>query len=117
LMTWSINWDAAGGFSLSSNVGAFLHSLANGGGQKPMITAATADGKSLVVTGSGFDSGAVITVNQQDQPTINDDASPTTKLIGKRMISGAGMGPGVTFSVQVRDPSGVLSNIPQTTRP
>jgi len=117
LMTWSINWDAAGGFALSNSVGAFLHGLGSGGGQKPVITSATADAKSLVVTGSGFDNGAVITVNQQDQRTINDDASPTTKLIGKKLIKRAGIGHGDTVSVQVRDSNGVLSNILQYTRP
>src|SRR5262249_6475769 len=102
---------------LSNSVGAFLHGLGSGGGQKPVITSATADAKSLVVTGSGFDNGAVITVNQQDQRTINDDASPTTKLIGKKLIKKAGIRHGDTVSVQVRDSNGVLSNILKSPRP
>jgi chitinase len=116
LMTWSINWDAAGAFSLSTSVGAFLHGLGSAGSQKPAITGATAVGKSMIVTGSGFDQGAVITVNQQDQRTVNDDASPTTTLLGPKLIKRAHIARGDTASIQVRDLSGALSNVFQFTR-
>jgi hypothetical protein len=116
-MTWSINWDAAAGFALSNSVGAFLHGLGSGGGQKPTITSATAVGKSLVVTGSGFDQGAVITLNQQDQRTANDDASPTTTLIGIKLIKRAHIARGDTVSIQVRNSSGAQSNVVPYTRP
>jgi len=115
LMTWSINWDAAGGFSLSTSVGAFLHAI-GAGSQNPVITGATGVGKTLIVTGSGFDQGAVITVNQQDQRTLNDDASPTTTLLGPKLIKRAHIARGDTVSIQVRDSTGALSNVVQFTR-
>jgi hypothetical protein len=113
-MTWSINWDAASGFALSNSVGAFLHGF--GAGPKPMMTGATAVGKNLTVTGSGFDDGAVITVNSEDQRTVNDDVSPTTTLIGIKLIKRARIGHGDTVPLQVRNTSGDLSNILQFTR-
>src|SRR5215471_1744484 len=116
LMTWSVNWDAAGGFSLSTSVGAFLHALGTAG-QKPVITGATAVGRNLIVTGSGFDDGAVITVNSQGQRTTNDSASPTTTLIGVKLIKRARIGHGDTVSIQIRDFGGTLSNPLQFTRP
>jgi chitinase len=117
LMTWSINWDAAGGFSLSSSVGGFLHGLAAGVGHGPVISAAIAVEKSLVVSGSGFDNGAVIVVNGRDQRTVNDDASPTTTLTGIKTIKRAMIRRGETARVQVRNSSGALSNVFQYSRP
>jgi hypothetical protein len=73
-------------------------------------------GKTLIVTGSGFDQGAVITVNQQDQRTVSDDASPTTTLLGPKLIKRAHIARGDTVSIQVRDTTGALSNVVQLTR-
>jgi len=113
-MTWSINWDAANGFALSNSMGPFLHSLAAVG---PFISSVAADHKNLVVTGSGFDVGAVITVNGADQRTRNDNANPTTTLIGIKTIKRARIAPGDMVVVQVRDSNGSLSNEVSYTRP
>jgi hypothetical protein len=76
----------------------------------PTITGATAGPKNLVVTGTGFDHGAVITINGQGQVTKNDPASPTTSLIGVKIIKKKIIAPGQTVTLQVRDASGAVSN-------
>ncbi|HWX41950.1 MAG TPA: chitinase [Blastocatellia bacterium] len=115
MMTWSINWDAANGFALSNSIGPFLHSL--GTIQSPSISNVTAVHKNLVVTGSGFDIGAVITVDGRDQRTANDDANPATSLIGIKTIKRAGIAPGDMVTIQVRNSNGSLSNQLPYTRP
>jgi len=112
-MVWSINWDAAGGMSLSSAIGPFLHSLSSG----PVIGGASVQGKSLIITGSGFDAGAVILVNMQDQRTINDPTDPTDTLIGVKVAKRAGITPGRTVRLQVQNADGSLSNQIDFTRP
>ena len=115
LMTWSINWDVATGFSLSSTVGPFLHSLAP---QCPVITKVAASGKNLEVTGSGFDKGAVVVVNGKDQQTAYDVSNGViTALVGIKTIKRARIAPGDTVVVRVRDANGTLSNEMPYTRP
>jgi len=113
LMVWSINWDAANGQSLSTNIGRFLHDLTTG----PMISSASVQGKDLLVTGSGFDAGAVILVNLQDQRTVNDPSDPADTLIGVKVAKRAEITPGRTVRLQVRNADGSLSNQIDFTRP
>jgi hypothetical protein len=51
---------------------------------RPTITGVEVSGKKLVVTGTGFDSGAKILVDGNEQSTTNDPGSPTTKLTSKK---------------------------------
>jgi hypothetical protein len=77
-------WDAASDFSLSSNVGQFLHSLAP---QGPVINGVSASHKDLVVSGQGFDAGSVVIVNGQDQQTTADVLDETiADLVGLKSI-------------------------------
>lgn len=115
MMTWSINWDAARDFSLSSNVGPFLHSLAP---QGPAINGVSASHKNLIVTGEGFDADAVVIVNGQDQPTTADVLDETiADLVGLKSIKRAHIAPGDTVVVQVRNSNGSLSTEFRYTRP
>jgi len=75
-----------------------------------VITSATAGRKHLFVEGHDFDIGAVITINGVDQPTANDDTSPTTSLIGIKVIKRGHIVPGQTVMLQVRDANKMLSN-------
>jgi chitinase len=113
LMVWSINWDAANGLSLSNAIGPFLHGLTAG----PLISGASVHGKSLIVTGSGFDTGAVILVDMHDERTVNEESDPTNTLIGVKVAKRAGITPGRTVRLQVRNASGALSNQIDFTRP
>jgi|GEM_PF-4860765 len=51
---------------------------------QPRITGVTIKGKTLLVSGEGFDRGAVITLNDVDLETQNDAAPPSVLLISKR---------------------------------
>jgi hypothetical protein len=51
----------------------------------PKITDVSRKGKKLFVSGQNFDAGAVILINGRRQKTSNDEQSPTTKLIGKKV--------------------------------
>jgi photosystem II stability/assembly factor-like uncharacterized protein len=81
----------------------------------PTITSALIAGKNLIVSGSGYDSGAVILLNGADIRTLADEVNPTTTLIGKK--AGKRIGPGVTATLQVRDSDGSLSNVFAFQRP
>lgn len=86
-----------------------------GGGGTPAITGATVKKKKLLVTGSDFDTGAVILLNGTDLVTRNSPANPTTALVAKgaaRQIAR-----GETVSLQVRNSDGVVSNEFAYTRP
>ena len=74
----------------------------------PRITGAFISGKNLIVTGEGFDTGAVILINGVDQRTRNDRSTPATTLIGKKSANNIG-GPVV---LQVRSTDGLLSQPP-----
>jgi photosystem II stability/assembly factor-like uncharacterized protein len=75
----------------------------------PVITSASIAGRNLVVDGAHFDSGAVIVMDGVDQKTLNDDLSPTTALIGKKV--GKRIASGQTVHLQVRNSSGSTSDI------
>jgi chitinase len=113
LMVWSINWDAANGLSLSNAIGPFLHGLTAG----PMISGASVHGKNLIVTGSGFDTGAVILVDMHDERTVNEESDPMNTLIGVKAVKRAAITPGKTVRLQVRNADGGLSNQIDFTRP
>ena len=74
----------------------------------PRITGATINGKKLLVSGEGFDRGAVITVDNTDLQTQNDAATPSVLLISKR--GGKQIGRGQTVTIRVRNMDGTLSN-------
>jgi hypothetical protein len=76
--------------------------------QGPVVTGATTDGKRLIVFGSGFDDGAKILVDGAKQKTANDSQNPEGVLIGKK--AARGIEPGITVTLQVKNPDGSLSN-------
>ena len=65
-------------------------------------------GKKLVVSGEGFDRGAVILINNVEQETQNDETNPATVLIARK--AGKRIAPGQTVTVRVRDADGKLSD-------
>ena len=81
----------------------------------PTITSAAISGKNLVVSGSGFDSGAEIMVNGLAVRTIADEQSPSTTLVGKK--TGKKIAPGNSVTLQVRNSDGTLSNLFTFQRP
>jgi hypothetical protein len=81
----------------------------------PNITSAGISGKNLIVSGSGFDSGAVIVLNGSDIRTLSDLQSPTTTLIGRK--GAKKVAPGTSVTLQVRDSDGTLSNVFTFQRP
>jgi photosystem II stability/assembly factor-like uncharacterized protein len=81
----------------------------------PTITRASIAGKNLIVTGSGFDSGAVILLNSAEIRTIGDVTSPSTTLMGKK--GAKKIAPGTTVTLQVRNSDGTLSNVFTYQRP
>ncbi len=98
---------------------------ANGGGTAdlfiakirtgPTITAAMIQGKKLFVSGGGFDDGAKIRLNGEQQKTANDEQSPATMLVAKK--AGKKIERGQTVTLQVRNSEGSLSNELGFTRP
>jgi BNR/Asp-box repeat./Beta-propeller repeat. len=72
------------------------------------ITNAVIKGKKLLVSGEGFDQGAVITLNDADIATDNDGATPSILLISKR--GGKQIARGQTVVIRVRNADGALSN-------
>ncbi|HYM00319.1 MAG TPA: SBBP repeat-containing protein, partial [Blastocatellia bacterium] len=81
----------------------------------PVITSARVSGKSLLVLGIGFDSGATILLNGNPQKTARDAQNPSTALIGRK--AGKLIKPGHTVTLQVKDADGILSNQFSFTRP
>ena len=71
----------------------------------PKIISVSVDGKKLFVHGEGFDRGAVILIDGQEQITKNNDESPRTILVGKR--AGRRVEPGA--KLQVRNSNGLIS--------
>jgi protocatechuate 3,4-dioxygenase beta subunit len=87
----------------------------DGGSTTPAIAAALVKHGKLVVTGSGFGSGAAILVGGAALATRNNAANPTTVLVAKggaRQIDR-----GQTVALQVRNADGTLSNEFAYTRP
>jgi chitinase len=114
LMTFSINWDAYYSFDLSTAIGPLLHGPEF---QHPVISGVAAFHKNLEVTGCGFDRGAIITVNGQDQQTSSDAADPANNLTAIKAIKRAHVAPGESVPVQVRNSDGRLSNVMIYQRP
>jgi photosystem II stability/assembly factor-like uncharacterized protein len=73
----------------------------------PRIAGASVSGKNLIVTGEGFDRGAVILIDGVEQRTRNDESKPATVLIGKKAAKN--IAPGQRVSIQVRNSDGLLS--------
>lgn len=73
------------------------------GSVTPRIASLTVNGKKLIVLGEGFDDGAVIVVNGNDQATTNDSTTPTQRLIGKK--AGKKIRPGDKVKVRNADGS------------
>jgi glucose/arabinose dehydrogenase len=80
----------------------------------PAITAAFAQGRSVVVVGDNFDAGAVIQLNGQPVVTRHDDTNPN-RLIAKRLLKH--IDHGQTVNLQVRNSDGGLSAAFSFTRP
>jgi hypothetical protein len=81
----------------------------------PVITSITIQGKRMFVTGSNFDDGATMFVNDQKTKTRNDDTNPTTMLICKK--AGNLIDPGTTVNLQVKNSDGTVSDVFVYTRP
>jgi hypothetical protein len=72
------------------------------------LNGASINGKRLTVFGNGFDNGAKILVNGQEQKTTNDEQSPTTILSSPKAAKRIPQGQ--TTVIQVRNADGKLSN-------
>lgn len=92
------------GLTVAAGVASFA--LARYEISKPRITSASVSGKQLLVAGEGFDEGAVVLINGQDQSTAVE-LSPTTALVVKK--GGKKIKPGDTAILQVRNSDGALS--------
>ena len=116
------------GLIVQANAGETLHLMVGGnyGGDlgtytvtvnslTPNIAGASIAGKNLIVSGSGFDSGAVILLNGSDIRTLADEQSPSTTLIGKKAAKK--IAPGTSVTLQVLDSDGTLSNLFTFQRP
>lgn len=100
--------------SVGSNLNLFAFTHGRGAWRVPLGTAslkmrsASIVGKKLLVFGQGFQAGAKILLNgERQKKTFNDDASPTTNLVGKK--AGKFIPQGQTVIIQVANPDGALS--------
>ena len=94
---------AASTESVFSGFDAFVIKIAS----PPRIADASVSGKNLIVTGNGFDKGAVILIDAVEQRTRNDETKPATVLIGKKAAKN--IAPGQRVRVRVRNSDGLLS--------
>jgi hypothetical protein len=101
-------------YSVAANTGPSRTGTLTIAGQNIAMTQAPADlkiirvtvsGKKLIVSGEGFDEGAVILLNGEKQKTVNDTADPSTSLVAKK--SGKKIKAG--DRIQVRNADGRLS--------
>ena len=90
--------------SLRGNADAFIAKIRI---DLPRITGALVSGKSLIVSGENFDSGAMLLLDGERQKTKNDLQDPNRRLIAKK--AGKRVGSGQTVAVQVRNSDGSLS--------
>jgi len=81
----------------------------------PVITSIDIQGKRMLVTGSNFDDGATMFINDQKTKTRNDDTTPTTLLICKK--GGRLIDPGMTVNLQVKNSDGTASAVFTYMRP
>jgi len=80
----------------------------------PKISSALVSGKKLFVFGQGFQMGAVVQLNGEEQGTANDDDFShmlRCKKAGKKIA------PGATVTLKVLNPDGTLSDLFSFTRP
>ncbi len=73
----------------------------------PLIRGFSLDGKKLFVIGQGFDAGAVILLNGQEQHTRNSETSPDSILIGKK--AGKKIKKNPLLKIQVKNSDGKVS--------
>ena len=74
----------------------------------PRVAGASVSGKNLIVTGEGFDRGAMILVDGVEKRTRNDESKPATILIGKKAAKS--VAPGLRVIIRVRNADGLLSD-------
>ena len=74
----------------------------------PRVAGASVSGKNLIVTGEGFDRGAMILINGVEQRTRNDESKPATILIAKKAAKS--VTPGLRVIIRVRNTDGLLSD-------
>lgn len=74
----------------------------------PVITRPEIQGKNLLIRGNGFDKGAKILIDGQQQKTKNDNQNPTGLLISKKAAKK--IKKDITVKLQVRNSDGALSN-------
>jgi hypothetical protein len=79
----------------------------------PAIASVSANGKNLIVGGSGFGAGATVLLNGVGQKTGYSQGPDT--LVGKKSVKQ--LAHGQTAPVQVQNPDGALSNVVNFTRP
>ena len=85
-------------------------------GPDPVITSAYISGKHLIVTGTNFRAGAVLTMNGEKlKKTVNDESSPTTMLIARK--AGKWILPGQTVQLVVTNTDATDSEDYFYTRP
>jgi hypothetical protein len=99
----------------SGIVMAFQALQAIGAVPLPKVTAASVSGKKLFVDGRSFSDGAKILLDGEQQKTANDEASPSTRLIGKK--AGKRIASGQTVNLQVRNSDGLVSREFRFTKP
>jgi photosystem II stability/assembly factor-like uncharacterized protein len=89
--------------SVFSGFDAFVIKIAS----PPRIADVLVSGKNLIVTGDGFDRGAVILIDGVEQRSRNDESKPGTVLIAKKAAKN--IAPGQRVSIRVRNSDGLLS--------
>lgn len=72
-------------------------------------------GKKLIVNGEGFEAGAKVVVNGEEQKTVNDAEAPMMRLVAKK--AGKWIAPGQAVAIQVKTPGGKVSEEFFYTRP
>lgn len=82
----------------------------------PVVDSASVSGKSLLVMGENFGSGAALLMDGAKQKkTFNDEVTPSTLIVARK--AGKTIARGQTVVLQVRNPDGTLSNEFSFTRP
>jgi hypothetical protein len=79
------------------------------GAVAPKIINASANKKHLFVMGEGFVEGTVLLINDVEQNTRLDEVTPSTLLLGVKVIKKGKIAPGETVMLKVRNPDGLTS--------
>jgi len=116
-VTDSLNFPTAAPFQSAHGGGPADVFVAKIKSSDPTITRAEIQGKHLLVFGSGFDAGAKILLNGEQQKTRNDEVDQTGALFGKKVGKKINQGQSQTVTLQVRNSDGALSNELMFTRP